>query len=81
MLPKNMMYISKDIYKNGLDVNLITHSNDDISTGTPDWCSKLSSIKAEFGEEDIYLFYSGPKKYKKEIKLGCAKEKILFSEQ
>ena len=81
MLPKNMMYISKDIYKNGLDVNLITHSNDDISTGAPDWCSKLSSIKAEFGEEDIYLFYSGPKKYKKEIKLGCTKEKILFSEQ
>jgi len=76
-----MMYISKDLYKNGLDVNLVTYSKDNISTGVPDWREKLSSIKAEFGKEDISLFYSGPRKYLKEIKLGCAKEKIAFSEQ
>ena len=81
MLPQNMMYISKDLYKNGLDVNLVTYSKDNISTGVPDWREKLSSIKTEFGKEDISLFYSGPKKYLKEIKMGCIKEKIAFNEQ
>ena len=73
--------LSKDLYKNGLDVNLVTYPKDNISTGVPDWREKLSSIKSEFGKEDISLFYSGPKKYSKKIKMGCIKEKIAFNEQ
>ena len=78
-LPKSMLYVSKDIYKDDFNICLIPHSKNNSSTGYPNWASELKTIKSNFNNEKCTLFYSGPRYIKNNLKNSCKKLDIDFN--
>ena len=78
-LPKSMLYVSKDIYKDDLNINLVSHSKTNYSIGHPNWDDQLKQIKSKFNNENITLFYSGPRYIKKNLKNSCQTLDIDFN--
>ena len=77
-LPNKMLYISKDILKENINIDLINYSGNNIFSGVPEWSELFSKIKKSFGQNKIALNYSGPKKYKRMIARGCSLQNIDF---
>ena len=79
-LPKNMLYISKDIYENDLKIDILPGFRKKCYVGTPVWKEKLGKIisSSETKNNDFKLFYSGPKSLMKNIKPACKKFNITF---
>tara|TARA_Y100001970_G_C14165391_1_gene820983 strand:+ start:109 stop:978 length:870 start_codon:yes stop_codon:yes gene_type:complete len=78
-LPKSMLYVSKDIYKDNLSIDLISHSKNHSSIGHPNWSSELDRIKSNFNNEKCTLFYSGPRYIRKDLKNTCKNLDIDFN--
>ena len=77
-LPKNMLYVSKDIFKSDFDINLLDNVKNKSSSGHPNWDLELERIRTRFNDGDISLFYSGPKNLQKDLKLSCNNHGIKF---
>mgnify|MGYP001161144204 FL=1 len=77
-LPKNMLYVSKDIFKSDFDINLLDNVKNKSSSGHPNWDLELERIRTRFNDGDISLFYSGPKNLQKDLKLSCNNQGIKF---
>ena len=43
-LPKSMLYVSKDLYKDKFNIDLVSHSKNKSSTGYPNWTSELNCL-------------------------------------
>jgi len=80
-LPKSMLYVSKDLYKNDFNIDLVTHSKNKSSTGHPNWTSELKKIKSNYNDQECTLFYSGPKNIRKQVTLACKSQGIDFNSE
>jgi|TARA_B110000263_G_scaffold41173_1_gene32947 Ca2+-binding EF-hand superfamily protein/NAD(P)H-flavin reductase len=78
-LPKNMLYVSKDIYQDRLTIDLVSHSKNKSTSGYPNWSKELTKIKNKIDNQKIKLFYSGPKNIKNDLANACKLENIYFS--
>ena len=78
-LPKNMLYVSKDIYQDRLTIDLVSHSKNKSSSGYPDWANELTKIKNKINNQKITLFYSGPKYIRKDLEVACKLKEIDFN--
>tara|TARA_B100001105_G_C22370342_1_gene434707 strand:- start:52 stop:1530 length:1479 start_codon:yes stop_codon:yes gene_type:complete len=78
-LPKSMLYVSKDLYKDDLSVDLVSHSKNKSSSGYPDWANELTKIKNKINNQKITLFYSGPKYIRKDLEVACKLKEIDFN--
>ena len=79
-LPKNMLYISKDIYKDDLKIDVLPGFRKKYYVGMPLWLEKLEEIISSFEAKDnnLKLFYSGPRDLMKKIKGACKQLNIAF---
>ena len=80
-LPKSMLYVSKDLYKDKFNIDLVSHSKNKSSTGYPSWTSELKKIKSKYNDQKCTLFYSGPKNLKKELTMACKRQDIDFNSE
>ena len=78
-LPKSMLYVSKDIYKDDFNIDLISHSKKHSRIGHPIWDIELKTIKSNFNNEKCKLFYSGPRYIRNDLKNSCKNLEIEFN--
>ena len=74
-----MLYVSKDLYKDDLSVDLVSHSKNKSSSGYPDWANELTKIKNKINNQKITLFYSGPKYIRQDLEVACKLKEIDFN--
>ena len=80
-LPKSMLYVSKDLYKDNFNIDLVSHSKNKSSTGYPNWNRELKKIKSKYNNQKCTLFYSGPKNIRKELTMACKGQEIEFNSE
>jgi len=78
-LPKRMLYVSKDIYKDNFNIDLISNSKKHSSIGYPNWDKELKVIKSNFNNEKCTLFYSGPRYLRNNLNNSCKILNIDFN--
>ena len=77
-LPKDMLYISKDIIENKYDIDLLDGIGKNNHIGTPIWYDKFKSLLNDELVEEFSIFYSGPKNLAPKMKSDAKKLKIKF---
>lgn len=78
-LPKDMLYVSKDVFKKEFKINLLPGVNNRYHTGTPSIEYKLSEIISELDNGKFDLFFAGSRKIKSKIKSACKELNIDFN--
>ena len=78
-LPKDMLYVSKDVFKKEFKINLLPGVKSRYHTGTPSVQNKLSEIISEIDNGKFDLFFAGSRKIKSKIKSACKRLKSLES--
>jgi hypothetical protein len=78
-LPKDMLYVSKDVFKKEFKINLLPGVKSRYHTGTPSLQNKLSEIISEIDNGKFDLFFSGSRKIKSKIKSACKELNIKFN--
>ena len=76
-----MLYVSKDLYKDNFNRDLVSHSKNKSSTGYPNWNRELKKIKSKYNNQKCTLFYSGPKNIRKELTMACKDQEIEFNSE
>ena len=77
-LPKDMLYISKDVVENKYDIDLLNGIGKNNHIGTPIWYDKFKDVLNDGLAEDFRIFYSGPKSLAPKMKSAAKKLKIKF---
>ena len=78
-LPKDMLYVSKDVFKKEFKINLLPGIKNRYHTGTPSLQNKLSGIISELDNGKFDLFFAGSRKIKFKIKSACKELNIKFN--
>ena len=78
-LPKDMLYVSKDVFKKEFKINLLPGVKSRYYTGTPSLQNKLSEIISESDNGKFDLFFEGSRKIKFKIKSVCKELNIKFN--
>jgi Ca2+-binding EF-hand superfamily protein/NAD(P)H-flavin reductase len=78
-LPKDMLYVSKDVFKKEFKINLLPGVKSRYHIGTPSLQNKLSEIISEIDNGNFDLFFSGSRKVKSKIKSACKELNIKFN--
>ena len=73
---EKLMYISTDVGDKKTDISLIDNLWDVSHFGLPNWEKEFLKNREGFIELDCTVFYSGPRKYVKQIKKSCKNSKI-----
>ena len=77
-LPKDMLYISKDLVNNEYDIDLLNGIGKHNHIGTPIWHDKFKNIVKVKSAEEYRIFYSGPNNLISKINSAAKKLKIKF---
>ncbi len=77
-LPKDMLYISKDLVNNEYDIDLLDGIGKHNHIGTPIWHDKFKNIVKGKSAEEYRIFYSGPNNLISKINAAAKKLKIKF---
>ena len=77
-LPKDMLYISKDLVNNEYDIDLLDGIGKHNHIGTPIWHDKFKNIVEGKSAEEYRIFYSGPNNLISKINSAAKKLKIKF---
>ena len=77
-ISRKMMYISTDIHKNKTSISLVDNLWSKSRVGVPDWNEELGIISSVDKSEICKVFYSGPLKYVKNLKVNCRRKGLDF---
>ena len=78
-LPKDMLYVSKDIYRKEFKINLLSGLKDKYHIGFPSLQNTLAEIISRSDHGKFDLFFSGSRKTKSKIKTACKDIDIKFN--
>jgi Ca2+-binding EF-hand superfamily protein len=78
-LPKDMLYVSKDIFRKEFKINLLPGLKNKYHIGTPSLQDKLSEIISKQSNGEFDLFFAGSRKIKSKIKISCKDLGIKFN--
>ena len=77
-LPQDMLYISKNLFNNEYDIDLLDDMGKHNHIGTPIWHDKFKNILNGKSAEEYRIFYSGPINLISKINSAAKKLKIKF---
>ena len=77
-LPQDMLYISKNLFNNEYDIDLLDDMGKHNHIGTPIWHDKFNNILNGESAEKYRIFYSGPNNLISKINSAAKKLKIKF---
>ena len=77
-LPQDMLYISKNLFNNEYDIDLLDDMGKHNHIGTPIWHDKFNNILNGKSAEEYRIFYSGPISLISKINSAAKKLKIKF---
>lgn len=77
-LPQDMLYISKNLFNNEYDIDLLDDMGKHNHIGTPIWHDEFNNILNGKSAEEYRIFYSGPINLISKINSAAKKLKIKF---
>ena len=77
-LPQDMLYISKNLFNNEYDIDLLDDMGKHNHIGTPIWHDNFNNILNGKSAEKYRIFYSGPNNLISKINSAAKKLKIKF---
>ncbi len=78
---EKLMFISTNAGEKTTNVSLIDNLWDDSNFGLPNWSDKLGENRDNYSDLNCIVFFSGPRKYLKNLKKSCRQLKIPLKEK
>ena len=78
-ISRKMMYISTDVVHNETSISLVDNLWRKSKFGMPDWEQELGMMESIHGRGGKKVFYSGPSRFAKSLKVECENKDIDFN--